>query len=94
MDAAGKAARLRRRQALKLIADVIESRHQLLREEDPSIGPVPAEAYLGFVYAVRQLACDALEEDADPDLMALVEPTVQWIGATVNGASSVEGSAR
>lgn len=90
MDAAGKAARLRRRQALKLVADVIGTRHRQLRDEDPAIGPVPEEAYLGHVYAVRQLACDVLEDDSEPDLLALVEPTVQWIGATVNGAAEME----
>ena len=51
MDAAGKAARTRRREALKQFADVIGARHALLREENPSIGPLPGEAYLGHVYA-------------------------------------------
>ncbi len=90
MDAAGKPARLRRRRALKQLADVIGSRHALLRKEDPSIGPLPDEAYLGLVYAMRQLACDALEESPDPDLLALVEPTVQLIAASVNGAAGVD----
>ena len=89
MDAAGKPARVRRRQALKLIADVIATRHAELRRADPSIGPLPDEAFLGTVYAVRQLACDALDADADPDLPALAEPALRWIAAAVRGAGSV-----
>ena len=90
MDAAGTPARLRRRLALKQIADVISARHSELREEDPSMGPLPDEAFLGMVYAVRQLACDVLDVDAEPDLLVLVTPTLQWIAATVRGAASVE----
>ena len=41
------------------------------------------------VYAVRQLACDALEDDPDADLLALVDPIVEWIAAAVAGASDV-----
>lgn len=90
MDAAGKAARLRRRNALGSIAGVIRSRHVLLLEEDPSMGSLPDEAHLGFVYAVRQLACDALEDDPEPDLLALIDPCVQWIRASVLGAANAE----
>ena len=43
-----------------------------------------------MVYAVRQLACDALDVDAEPDLLALVEPTLQWLAAAVRGAGSAE----
>jgi AcrR family transcriptional regulator len=89
MDAAGRPARLRRRRALQQLAEVIGSRHALLREEDPSIGPLPDEAHLGVVYAVRQLACDALDSHPDPDLLALVDPAVRWIAAAVNGAADV-----
>lgn len=90
MDAAGRPARDRRRRALKQIADVIAAKHAELRREDPSIGPLPDEAYLGHVYAVRQLACDALEDDPDADLLVLVEPTVRWVAAAVRGAAGVE----
>lgn len=90
MDAAGRPARIRRRHALTQIADVIASRHAQLREEDPNVGPLPAEAHLGHVYAVRQFACDALEDDPDPDLLTLLEPMVRWVAAAVAGAASVE----
>jgi len=89
MDAAGKAARVRRREALGLIAAAINARHETLMAEDPSFAPVPVEAHLALIYGVRQLACDALDTEDDPDLMRLVEPTVQWIWATVHGASSI-----
>lgn len=92
MDTAGRPARLRRRRALKQIADVIAAKHAQLRREDPSIGSLPDEAFLGMVYAVRQFACDALEDDTEPDLLALVNPTLQWIAAAVRGAASVETS--
>ncbi len=90
MDAAGKPARVRRHRALKQIADVIAAKHAELRQEDPSIGPLPDAAFLGMVYAVRQLACDALEDATEPDRLALVEPTLQWIAAAVRGATSVD----
>ena len=90
MDAAGKPSRARRQRALRQIADVLAAKHAELRQEDPSIGSLPDEAFLGMVYAVRQLACDALEDDADPDLLALVNPTLQWIAAAVRGAATVD----
>lgn len=87
MDAAGSAARSRCRAALTQLADLVARRHALLREEDPTIGPLPEEAHLGHLYAVRQLACDALEDRPDPDLLRLVDPAVRWVAATVRGAA-------
>ncbi len=69
---------------------MIASRHAQLRAEDPRVGPLPDEAHLGHVYAVRQFVCDALEDDLNPDLLALVEPTVRWVAAAVAGAASVD----
>jgi hypothetical protein len=43
---------------------------------------------------MRQLASDLLEDDPEPDLLALVEPTVRWVAAGVNGAARTEGSLR
>jgi hypothetical protein len=43
-----------------------------------------------MVYAVRQLACDALDASAAPNLLALVQPTLHWIAASVRGAVIVE----
>jgi AcrR family transcriptional regulator len=94
MDAAGKPARVRRRTALKQMADVLAARHAEVRRGDPSLGPLPDEAFLGYVYAMRQLASDLLEDDPEPDLLALIEPTVRWVAAGVNGAARTEGSLR
>jgi AcrR family transcriptional regulator len=93
MDAAGRAARLRRRAALRQFGAVIAARHEALREEDPSIGPLPGEAHIGLVYAVRQLACDALEDDPEADLLRLVGPIVQWITAAAYGAAAAAAPA-
>ena len=90
MDAAGRPARIRRQNALGAIAHVIKARYLLLQEEDASFGPLPEDAYLGWVYAVRQLACDKLENETDPDLLSLVDPIVDWIGATIKGAMLVQ----
>lgn len=88
MDAAGRPARARRQAALSAMAQVIAARYAELRVEDPAIGPLPDQAFLGIVYGVRQLACDALDrEDAEPaDLLALVPPALAWLSATVRGS--------
>jgi hypothetical protein len=50
-----------------------------------------APSTLGIVYAVRQLACDALDNEPDPNLLrTLLEPATRWIAASVNGAASVD----
>lgn len=91
MDAAGKAARTRRRSALHQMAEVIGSRYEILMQEDPTFGPVPLEAHLALIYGMRQLACDALDTEDEPDLLRLVEPTKRWILASVQGAPLVGG---
>lgn len=88
MDAAGRPARLRRQAALRGLADTLAARHAEAVLEDPTARPLPDEAFLAVVYAVRQLACDALDSEDDPDLPALVDPLVQWIGALIR----VDGS--
>lgn len=57
------------------------------------IEPLPEEAHLGHIYAVRQFACDALEDDPHPGRLALVEPTLRWVAAAVAGAASVQSPA-
>jgi AcrR family transcriptional regulator len=91
MDAAGKTARTRRRVALHQMAEVIDSRYTALMEEDPSFVPVSIEGHLALIYGMRQLACDALDTEEDPDLTRLVEPTKRWILATVLGGPLVGG---
>lgn len=89
MDAAGRTARDRRRKALAVIAGFLHDRHTFWIGRDGTLGPLPGEAFLGFVYALRQLACDRLEEQPEPDLRSLREPVFRWVTASVMGAASV-----
>jgi AcrR family transcriptional regulator len=88
-DAAGAPARQRRRQALGRFADVIHVRYEEFRATDPELGPLPRSAHLSAIYALRQLACDALEESEDPDLLALAPDALQWMSARDLGARLV-----
>jgi hypothetical protein len=40
---------------------------------------LPPSAYTGVVYAVRQLASDALDHEPEPDLVKLGEELRVWI---------------
>lgn len=88
LDAGGRPARLRRRAALGQIGRLFADRYDVLRQEDPSVGPLPIQAHVGFVYAVRQLACDMLDREPEPDLLGLVDPLTDWITTTVAGATA------
>jgi hypothetical protein len=46
---------------------------------------VPLSAYIGAVYAVRQIASDALDEEADPDLLSLAPELATWVGDMMRG---------
>lgn len=39
---------------------------------------VPLSSYVAAVYAVRQIAADALDEHDEPDLMALLPEATRW----------------
>lgn len=86
MDAAGRPARERRRQALTVIARFLYERHVEWIGRDCGLKPLPEETFLGFVYALRQLTCDRLDEQPEPDLRALREPMFRWVSAAVLGA--------
>lgn len=90
LDAAGARARRRRQRALAGIAEIVRSRYAALLEVEDGIGPVPEEAFIGYVYGVRQLACDRLEREAEPDLLALAEPAIRWISVGMRGAGMVD----
>lgn len=89
MDGAGAEARRRRRNALGLLAELIRIRHEELLGVDPRLSALPPAAHVGLVYAVRQLACDLLEEQAEPDMSTLRREVAAWIGATYFGDSSM-----
>jgi AcrR family transcriptional regulator len=77
IDALGAPARARRRESLHLFANFI-------REEEAQASPngrpsLPWSAYIGVVYAARQLASDALDTSEKPDLAALGEDLQIWL---------------
>ena len=75
IDALGPEARARRRDALHLFAAYIRDR------VERSTAPVhlPWTAYIGIVYAARQLASDALDTAATPDLSLLGSDLEIWL---------------
>ncbi|MEV0766160.1 TetR/AcrR family transcriptional regulator [Nocardia sp. NPDC050435] len=78
IDALGAQARDRRRNALQLIADAL---HRIVESQSP--GGIPERltpsAYLGVVYATRQLASDALDCQQFPDFSGLAADLQPWI---------------
>lgn len=75
MDALGARARERRRDALSLFA-------AFLREVATRTNPgreLPESAFIGVVYAARQLASDALDSEPEPDLTALGDDLQLWL---------------
>lgn len=84
MDALGAPARQRRRDALRAMATLLRDKHVAW---DPSAaGRIPPSAYLAGVYGVRQLASDAIEQEAAPDLQALARECVVWVAEFFGGA--------
>ncbi|HEY6771759.1 MAG TPA: hypothetical protein VI035_04840, partial [Solirubrobacterales bacterium] len=77
IDALGTSARARRRDSLTLFAKFI--RQEDARAADDGRPSQPWSAYIGVVYAARQLASDALDTSAKPDLTALGEDLRIWI---------------
>jgi AcrR family transcriptional regulator len=79
-DALGPPARERRRLALRRIASYLREMHERFRASDPLLAPVFADdVYVGIVYISRQLACDALDEHAEPDLRAIGQVIAPWL---------------
>jgi AcrR family transcriptional regulator len=79
-DALGPHARERRRAALRGIGAYVRQTHEQFRASDPTLAaPFADEVYVGIVYVVRQLACDALDEH-EP-LSAIAEVLAPWLEA-------------
>ena len=76
MDALGRPARQRRRDALVGLATLLKAERDRLF---PGAEAVPDSAYVGSVYALRQLASDALDASPTPDLLALSAETSAWV---------------
>jgi AcrR family transcriptional regulator len=86
MDAAGPAARRRRRETVHGFAALLADRHAAMRRRDPSLGPLPERAYLGFALGVRELIRELLERDAPDELQSLAPEIRAWVTAMVAGA--------
>ena len=80
----GRFGRAQRRRSLALFAELVRKAHRSRADTDSSmIGDLPFEAYLGIIYAVRQLASDLLDADDPPDLMSLSERLAPWLRASL-----------
>lgn len=76
MDALGRPARVKRREALGAMALLLKTRRD---ETWPSAQDLPLSAYLGAVYAVRQMSADLIDSEAVPDLAALGVQARGWL---------------
>jgi AcrR family transcriptional regulator len=86
IDALGAPARARRRDSLTLFANFI--REEEARTSGDAQPSQPRSAYIGVVYAARQLASDALDASPKPDLGALGEDLRIWISDLFRERSS------
>ena len=85
VDALGPSARERRREALTLFATYIRERLAQTTDDGQPPAGLPWTAYIGVVYAARQLASDALDTAAEPDLTALSSDLEVWVSDLVRG---------
>ncbi len=81
MDALGRPARDRRRDALVGMAMVLKGERERLW---PEAHQVADSAYVGAVYAVRQLASDVLDAQSKPRLEDLTGELAVWVGELFN----------
>lgn len=79
IDAMGAPARTRRRTSLALFADVLLEQHQRLADLGAAPQIQPRSAYLGAVYAVRQLTSDAIEAGDADQLIASIPELSHWL---------------
>jgi AcrR family transcriptional regulator len=79
MDALGSAARKRRRDSLNLFAAYLREVDVGASANDEPVAALPWTAYIGVVYAARQLASDALDNEPEPDLIALGDDLEIWL---------------
>jgi AcrR family transcriptional regulator len=79
IDALGPPARARRREALTLFASYIRDRVAQGSPDGRAPAELPWTAYIGVVYAARQLASDVLDTAAEPDLPGLRRDLQGWL---------------
>lgn len=85
-DAVGEVARAKRREGVAAFAAIFEREHSRMREQDPSLGGLPPNAYGAVVNAIRAQACDALESSYEGPLTHLGPDIMRWVTALVRGA--------
>ena len=90
MDAAGPAARERRRTATDAFAALLAHRHAAIRARDRSLGALPQRAYLALALAVRDLVHDTLEREQTPNLQQLAPDITILATAIVEGAAAAQ----
>jgi AcrR family transcriptional regulator len=79
IDALGAPARARRREALTLFATSVRDLGRRPLADGRTPPDLPWTAYIGAVYAARQLAADALDTAAEPDFKALRADLASWM---------------
>jgi AcrR family transcriptional regulator len=78
IDALGPPARERRRNSLKLFASFLQQLMQDTTRDGAPSAELPWTAYIGVVYASRQLVSDAFDEHAEPNLRELGAELELW----------------
>lgn len=89
MDALGRPARAERQKALNLMAHVLKAKRDELW---PGAERLPLSAYLGAVYALRQLSSDLIDASPTPDLAALRDEAKPWLAQLLASAFHVPGT--
>lgn len=79
VDALGPVARERRRTSLTSFATFIRDLLKRASADGEQPAELPWTAYIGVVYAARQLASDALDCEGEPNLVALGEALETWV---------------
>ena len=79
IDALGSVAREQRRQSLTRFAEFLRQAVVLSSPRRKAPPELTWSAYLGVVYAIRQLASDALDVEPEPDLGALRADAEGWL---------------
>lgn len=80
MDALGRPARERRRQALHGIGLALKTRRE---ERWPDHPRIPESGYVAAVYGVRQLASDALDAGDEGHLIDMADEVGLWAAASL-----------
>ncbi len=83
-DALGREARDERRIGLRRMADFIEVARSRIRDEHGGQAlHRPLIAYVGIVYACRATVVDLLDQEAEPNLRAVVPELTAWAAASL-----------